>query len=100
MRFWDFLPNGNYTVAAVTPLVKRILNQVPKASEVLFCDFTTSIDRFGTKSFILFTNSCCGSLPVCAILTSSENEEAFVSSFISFRCILDDNSFGKVSKVR
>lgn len=93
------LPNGNYIVAAVTPLVKRILNPAPIASEVLICDFTTSIDRFGTKSFILFTDSYCGSLPVCVILTSSENEEAFVSSFESFRCILDDNSFGKGSKV-
>ena len=74
--------------------MKRILSDIPQAAEVLFCDSTGSVDRFGTKTFILFTNSCCGGLPVCIMLTSCESQDAFVLCLELFKSFLDDRSFG------
>ena len=90
----DIREDGNYIIVAVTPLMRRIMNNILEAGEILFCDATSYVDRFGTKTFQILTNSCCGGLPVAVLLTSSEDEHSFIRCLEIFKDFIEDNAFG------
>lgn len=67
---------------------------IPEEEEILFCDATSSVDRFGTKIFQILTNSCCGGLPIAVLLTSAENEASFIECLRMFQEFIEDKAFG------
>ena len=62
-------------VAICTPLMSRIHQFIQQSGEMVFCDSTSTLDRFNTSLFVLSTSHACGGLPLGAIITSDEQEE-------------------------
>lgn len=47
----------------------------PGVGEMVFCDGTSTLDRFNTSLFVLSTSNACGGLQLGVIITSDEQEE-------------------------
>lgn len=86
--------DDNFCIVILTAFMRRVLNEIPQSGEILFSDSTGNVDRFGCKTFLLLTNSCCGGLPIGIIITTSEKEEILTMAFDMYRSFLDDNAFG------
>lgn len=62
-------------IAICTPLMCRIHQNVQQASEMVFCDATSSLDRFNTSLFAMSTCSSIGGLPLGVFIVSDEEQE-------------------------
>ena len=62
-------------LAICTPLMARAHATIPQAAEIMFCDCTSSLDRFNTSLFILSTCHPAGGIPLGILMTSDEKEE-------------------------
>ena len=62
-------------VAVCTPLMCRIHQHIQQSSEMVFCDNTSTLDRFNSFLFVLSTSHCAGGLPLAVMITSDEQEE-------------------------
>lgn len=54
------LEDGNFAIAIASPLMKRISSGVDESGEILFIDASGNVDRYGSKVFLIYTNSCAG----------------------------------------
>ena len=62
-------------LAMCTPLMSRVHQFIQQSGELVFCDSTSTLDRFNTSLFVISTSHTCGGLPLGAIITSDEQEE-------------------------
>ena len=62
-------------IAICTPLMCRVHQYVQQAQEMVFCDSTSSLDRFITSLFVISTANAIGGLPIGVIITSDEEQE-------------------------
>ncbi|KAF0691580.1 SWIM-type domain-containing protein, partial [Aphis craccivora] len=67
------LDDGNFAIAILTPLMKRISVGFDECGQILFIDASANVDRYGCKVFMIYTNSCAGGLPVGTIILTSES---------------------------
>ena len=82
-------------VAICTPLMSRVHQFVQKAGEMVFCDSTSTLDRFNTSLFVLSTSNACGGLPLGAILTSDEQEETVTQGLKLLQQVIPEEAFHK-----
>ena len=65
-------------ITICTPLMSRVHEHVQQAGETIFCDSTSTLDRFNISLFILSTSHPTGGLPLAVMITSDEQEETLV----------------------
>ena len=71
----------------------RAHEHVVQAGELLFCDSSSSMDRFNTSVFILSTHSVSSGIPLGVILTSDEKEETILTGLQLLKKIVPKNAF-------
>ena len=67
-------PSQPFVLAICTPLMARVHKYVQQSRELIFCNSTSSLDRFNISLFILSTAHPAGGLPIGVILISDEKE--------------------------
>ena len=74
----------------------RAHRHVLQAGEILFCDSTSSMDRFNTSLFILSTLHACSGIPLAAVMVSDETELTVTNAMqIVTQVIPSDAFYGK-----
>ena len=66
---------------------------IPQAAEIMFCDCTSSLDRFNTSLFILSTCHPAGGIPLGILMTSDEKEETIQAALQMLEDVLPQNAF-------
>jgi hypothetical protein len=69
-------------IAICTPLMARVHKHIQQAGEMVFCDSTSTLDRFNTSLFILSTSHPSGGMPLGVLITSDEQEELLLKVFV------------------
>ena len=87
------LTNKPMILAIRTPLKARAHQHVCQAGELLFCDSTSSMDRFNTSVFVLSTHSVASGIPLGVLLTSDEREETILNGLELLKSILPNDAF-------
>jgi len=80
-------------IAICTPLMSRVHQHIRQASEMVFCDSTSSLDRFNTSLFILSTSHPTGGLPLAAMITSDEQESTINQGLEMIKDVIPENAF-------
>ena len=70
---------GHMIIAVVTPLHKRVHQEVREAGEVVFVDGTASVDRLNTLVLPFLCATPAGALPLGFVLTSSQDESSLTA---------------------
>ena len=76
-----------------TPLMARAHTTIPQSAEIMFCDSTSSLDRFNTSLFILSTCHPAGGIPLGIFMTSDEKEETILAALHMLGDVLPKNAF-------
>ena len=87
-------------IAICTPLMSRVHQNIQQSCEMVFCDATSSLDRFNSSLFILSTSTCVGALPLGVIITSDEEQDTIRDGLKLLNDVWPDHSFyghGKAS---
>ena len=71
----------------------RVHQNVQQAGEMMFCDATSSLDRFNSSMFIVSTSNAVGGLPLGVIITSDEEQETIGQGLQLLKDVLPVNSF-------
>lgn len=79
-------------IAICTPLMSRVHKYIKQAGEMVFCDSTSTLDRFNTSLFILSTSHPSGGMPLAAMITSDEQEET-ISQGLNMKKVLPKEAF-------
>ena len=87
------LTSKSLILVICTPLMARVHEHVCQAGELLFCDSTSSMDRFNTSVFVLSTHSVASGIPLGVILTSDKREETILTGLQMLKLILPDHAF-------
>nr|XP_054770098.1 uncharacterized protein LOC129277934 isoform X2 [Lytechinus pictus] len=90
----DITSDNKVVMAICTPLMKRVHEEVKHASELVFIDASSNMDRYGCSVFLLLTHSCAGGLPLGVLITSSEAEGVIEAALKLYRSLLPQKSFG------
>lgn len=86
-------------IAICSPLMYRVHLNVQQSGEMIFCDATSSLDRFNTSLFIISTSTAIGGLPLGVIVTSDEEQDTITKGLELLKDVIPSNSFyGKGSK--
>ena len=80
-------------LAVCTPLTSHAHQLVKKAGKLLYCDSTSSLERYNCPTFIMSTYTSAGGIPLGVVITSGKSEEVitgnnFPQSYITNKCIL------------
>lgn len=66
-------PDGRIILAIITPLMRRVLCEIPQSAKVVFVDSSSPGGRKNLRSCLLLTGSCVGGLPVgCIVFAGSD----------------------------
>ena len=76
-----------------TPLMARVHKQVCQAAEIVFCDATSSLDRYNTALFILSTTHVCSGVPLAAVMVSDETEQTVTKAMEMVKQVLPADAF-------
>ena len=57
-------------IVICTPLMCRVHQYVQQAQEIVFCDSTSSLDRFNNFLFVISTANAIGGLPLSLLMKS------------------------------
>ena len=82
-------------VAICTPLMSRVHQFVQQSGEMVFCDSTSTLDRFNTSLFVLSMSNACGGLPLGVIITSDEQEETVTQGLKLLQQVIPEEAFYK-----
>ena len=66
---------------------------IKQAEEVVFCDSTSTLDRFNTSLFILSTSHPTGGMPLAVMITSDEQEETLLHGLSMLKGVLPKEAF-------
>ena len=80
-------------IAICTPLMSRVHKCIKQAEEVVFCDSTSTLDRFNTSLFILSTSHPTGGMPLAVMITSDEQEETLLHGLSMLKGVLPKEAF-------
>ena len=80
-------------LALCSPLMNRAHQFVQQSSDIVFCDATSSLERYNTSLFLLSTTTPAGAVPLGAILTSDEKETTITKGMQMLKSILSENAF-------
>lgn len=80
-------------IAICTPLMCRVHQNVQQSGEMVFCDATSSLDRFNTSMFIISTSTAVGGLPLGVIITSDEEQDTIAQGLQLLKDVLPDDCF-------
>ena len=80
-------------LALCSPLMSRAHQFVQQSGDIVFCDATSSLDRYNTSLFLLSTTTPAGAVPLGAILTSDEKETTIEQGMKMLKSILPQNAF-------
>ncbi len=61
---------------------------------MIFCDSTSTLDRFNTSLFILSTSHPSGGMPLAAMITPDEQEETIWQGLNMLKQVLPKEAFG------
>ena len=87
-------------VAICTPLMCRIHQYIQQSSEMVFCDSTSTLDRFNSSLFVLSTSHCAGGLPLAVMITSDEQEETIQQGLKMVKQVLPAEAFYSIGAKR
>lgn len=71
--------SGGYVAVLVTDFMYRIHKEMPSASEVVFVDTTSHVDKTNCSLTILVCSSPAGGLPLGVILSSTQTKEDYLT---------------------
>ena len=71
----------------------RVHQTVPQASEMMFVDSSSSMDRYNLSTFILSTSHCGGGLPLGVMITSNEAAPTIQGCLSQLKTILPNGAF-------
>lgn len=74
--------------------MKRVHKHIENASNIVFMDSSGTVDRDGSRIFVLLTDSECGALPLGLIITTSESVQAIKCGLQILRDLLRGTIFG------
>ena len=80
-------------LAICTPLMARAHKSAMQAGEIVFCDSTSSMDRFNTSIFILSTTTACSGVPLAVIMTSDETEGTVIWAMEKVKEVIPSYAF-------
>ena len=80
-------------IAVCTPVMARVHRNVQQAGKVVFCDATSSLDRFNSSLFILSTSNAAGGLPLGVLITSDEQEDTIHQGLQLFKDVSPAGAF-------
>ena len=87
-------------LAICTPLMARANANVQQAGEMVFCDATSSLDRYNTSVFILSTSTPTSGIPLGVIIASDEQQPTIEQGISMLLDVLPEKAFfGKGAKV-
>ena len=61
-----------FILALCTPLMSRVHEHVLQSAELIFCDSSSSLDRFNVSLFIISTSHPAGGLPLGVVITKKK----------------------------
>ena len=80
-------------VSVCTTLMSQVHEHIQQAGEMIFCDSTSTLDRFNTSLFILSTSHPAGGMPLPVMITSDEQEETLVHGQNLLKKVLPQGAF-------
>ena len=80
-------------LAICTPLMHRAHQYLRQAGEMVFCDATSSLDRFNTSTFIISTSTPTSGIPLGVIIASDEQESTVHRGLELLREVLPKEAF-------
>ena len=80
-------------IAICNPLMSRVHQHVRQAAEMIFCDSTSSLDRFNSSLFVLSTSYPAGGLPLAAMITSDEQESTIQQGLEMIKEVIPSDAF-------
>ena len=90
----DVTSENKVVMAICTPLMRRVHEEIKHASELVFMDASSNMDRHGCSVFLLLTHSCVGGLPLGVLITTSESEMVIEAALKLYCSILPQSCFG------
>ena len=80
-------------LAICTPIMARAHRYVRQASELVFMDATSSLDRFSCPTFILSTGSAAGAIPLGVFVVSDESASTIAAGLNLLKSIMPSGAF-------
>ena len=80
-------------LAICTPLMSRAHEMVRQAGEMIFCNSTSTLDRFNNSMFLLSCSYACCSVPLGVMIVSDERQQTIQCGFQKLLSILPSNAF-------
>ena len=77
-------------LAICTSLVARANENIQQAGEMIFCNASSSLERYNTSVFIFSTNTPTYGIPLGVISASDEQQPTIVQSTCTSTCMLLD----------
>lgn len=82
-----------FVCVLITPLMARVHAHIKQASEIVFVDTTSRIDRTDSSMTVLFCASRIGALPLGVIVTNGQDEQCYHEGFCILKEKIGDSSF-------
>lgn len=79
-------------LAVCTSLMARAHRLVKQAGELVYCDVTSSLDRFNSPTFIIRTCTAAGGIPLEVAITSEESEPVVAEAISSIKSVLPSDA--------
>jgi len=95
----EILDDGNFIIAILSPLMRRISEGFDESGEVLFIDSSSNVDRNERKVFFIYTNSCAGGMLVGSLIITSEATSIIVKGLELWKKMLSSESLGKIGQI-
>ncbi|KAL5235033.1 hypothetical protein ACI65C_002443 [Semiaphis heraclei] len=95
----EILDDGNFIIAILSPLMRRISEGFDESGEVLFIDSSGNVDRYGCKVFFIYTNSCACGMLVGSLIVTSEATSIIVKGLELWKKMLSPESLGKRGQI-
>ena len=89
----DFSTDQPLVLAICTPLMARAHQVVRQAGELVYCDATSSLDRYNCPTFIMSTCTSTGGIPLGVVITSGESEAVITEAITFLKTTLPPNAF-------
>ena len=82
-------------VSIIFQEILRVHQEVRQAGEIVFCDASSSLDRFNTSLFVLSTTTACSGIPLAVFMVSDETEDTVCQALELVKQVLPNcASFG------
>lgn len=83
----------NYFVAVVTPIMRRVHQNIPQAAELLLVDASGGMDRQKHRIYMFVVPTAAGGLPAGSIITDCERKEVFSVALDALLNLLPSEKF-------